>query len=146
MKNHNINSLFLSLSIFFHSFSLSLYCSCSCFLALRGVGKGPLWTPGPSVPPLCRGLGGIEGGSQRSLQRSGAVRKTFSGGLAAIRRHSLCISVKLRAVRFKHTFTPYAHVLQTYTHVPKYTVQLQMYTNVQTYSIYTFTHILYMNL
>ncbi|XP_061118612.1 unconventional myosin-XVIIIb-like isoform X2 [Conger conger] len=61
-----------------------------------GVVKA-LFGPRAAVPPLCRGVGGIEGGSQRSLQRSGAVRKTFSGGLAAIRRHSLCISVKLQA-------------------------------------------------
>ncbi|XP_039533240.1 unconventional myosin-XVIIIb-like [Pimephales promelas] len=50
-----------------------------------------------SVPPLCRGLGGVEGGSQRSLERSGAVRKTLSGGMAALRRHSQCIAVKLQA-------------------------------------------------
>uniref|UniRef100_A0A674E9W9 Myosin XVIIIB n=1 Tax=Salmo trutta TaxID=8032 RepID=A0A674E9W9_SALTR len=56
-----------------------------------------LFGPRASVPPLCRGLGGVEGGSQRSLQRSGTVRKTFSGGMAAIRRHSHCISVKLQA-------------------------------------------------
>uniref|UniRef100_A0A674EA86 Myosin XVIIIB n=1 Tax=Salmo trutta TaxID=8032 RepID=A0A674EA86_SALTR len=55
-----------------------------------------LFGPRASVPPLCRGLGGVEGGSQRSLQRSGTVRKTFSGGMAAIRRHSHCISVKLQ--------------------------------------------------
>ncbi|KAJ8339533.1 hypothetical protein SKAU_G00363190 [Synaphobranchus kaupii] len=61
-----------------------------------GVVKA-LFGPRASVPPLCRGLGGIEGGSQRSLERSGTVRKTFSGGMAAIRRHSLCISVKLQA-------------------------------------------------
>ncbi|XP_042167508.1 unconventional myosin-XVIIIb-like [Oncorhynchus tshawytscha] len=43
---------------------------------------------------LCLGSGG---GSQGSQQRSGTVRKTFSGELAAIRRHSCCISVKLQA-------------------------------------------------
>ncbi|XP_036384413.1 unconventional myosin-XVIIIb-like [Megalops cyprinoides] len=61
-----------------------------------GVVKS-LFGPRASVPPLCRGLGGVEGGSQRSLERSGTVRKTFTGGLAAIRRHSYCISVKLQA-------------------------------------------------
>ncbi|XP_058644724.1 unconventional myosin-XVIIIb-like isoform X2 [Onychostoma macrolepis] len=50
-----------------------------------------------SVPPLCRGLGGVEGGSQRSLERCGTVRKTLSGGMAALRRHSQCIAVKLQA-------------------------------------------------
>ncbi|XP_026130318.1 unconventional myosin-XVIIIb-like isoform X1 [Carassius auratus] len=50
-----------------------------------------------SVPPLCRGLGGVEGGSQRSLERCGTVRKTLSSGMAALRRHSQCIAVKLQA-------------------------------------------------
>uniref|UniRef100_A0AAY4B1S9 Myosin motor domain-containing protein n=1 Tax=Denticeps clupeoides TaxID=299321 RepID=A0AAY4B1S9_9TELE len=56
-----------------------------------------LFSPRASLPPLCRGLGGVEGGSQRSLERSSIIRKTFSAGLAAIRRHSHCISVKLQA-------------------------------------------------
>ncbi|XP_053542662.1 unconventional myosin-XVIIIb isoform X2 [Ictalurus punctatus] len=49
-----------------------------------------------SVPPLSRCLGGVEGGSQRFLERSGNVRKTLTGGMAAIRRHSHCISIKLQ--------------------------------------------------
>ncbi|XP_051539744.1 unconventional myosin-XVIIIb-like isoform X2 [Myxocyprinus asiaticus] len=56
-----------------------------------------LFGPRASVLPLCRGLGGVEGRSQRSLERSGTVRKTLSGGIAALRRHSHCISVKLQA-------------------------------------------------
>uniref|UniRef100_A0A665VUN8 Myosin motor domain-containing protein n=1 Tax=Echeneis naucrates TaxID=173247 RepID=A0A665VUN8_ECHNA len=56
-----------------------------------------MFTPTVSVPPLCRGLGGLEGSSQRSLQRNGTIRKTLSGGMAAIRRHSQCIAVKLQA-------------------------------------------------
>ncbi|KAK3521819.1 hypothetical protein QTP70_018550 [Hemibagrus guttatus] len=48
------------------------------------------------VPPLCRGLGGVEGSSQRFLERSGSVRKTFTGGMAGIRRYSHCISIKLQ--------------------------------------------------
>uniref|UniRef100_A0A8C9W259 Myosin XVIIIB n=1 Tax=Scleropages formosus TaxID=113540 RepID=A0A8C9W259_SCLFO len=72
-----------------------------------------LFGPRASLPPLCRGIGGVEGGSQRSLQRSGIVRKTFSGGLAAVRRQSYCISVKLQAVRL------WAHVdTHTHTHKP----------------------------
>ncbi|XP_049325011.1 unconventional myosin-XVIIIb-like [Astyanax mexicanus] len=61
-----------------------------------GVVKA-VFGPRGSVPPLCRGLGGVEGGSQRSLERSGTVRKTLSGGMAALRRHSHCIAVKLQA-------------------------------------------------
>lgn len=57
-----------------------------------------MFTPRVSLLPLCRGLGGLEGGSQRSLQRNGTIRKTFSGGMASLRRHSHCIAVKLQAV------------------------------------------------
>ncbi|XP_028456905.1 unconventional myosin-XVIIIb isoform X1 [Perca flavescens] len=56
-----------------------------------------MFSPKVPLPPLCRGLGGLDGSSQRSLQRNGTIRKTFSGGMAAIRRHSQCIAVKLQA-------------------------------------------------
>ncbi|XP_077944755.1 unconventional myosin-XVIIIb isoform X4 [Gasterosteus aculeatus] len=57
-----------------------------------------MFTQRISLPPLCRGLGGLEGGSsQRSLQRNGTIRKTFSSGMAAVRRHSQSIAVKLQA-------------------------------------------------
>ncbi|XP_031143663.1 unconventional myosin-XVIIIb isoform X1 [Sander lucioperca] len=56
-----------------------------------------MFSPKVPLPPLCRGLGGLDGSSQRSLQRNGTIRKTFSGGMAAIRRHSQCIAIKLQA-------------------------------------------------
>ncbi|XP_040915417.1 unconventional myosin-XVIIIb-like isoform X2 [Toxotes jaculatrix] len=69
-----------------------------CLLQNSTVGAvKAMFTPRISLPPLCRGLGGLEGSSQRSLQRNGTIRKTFSGGMAAIRRHSQCIAVKLQA-------------------------------------------------
>ncbi|XP_058473212.1 unconventional myosin-XVIIIb-like [Solea solea] len=69
-----------------------------CLLQNSTIGAvKAMFTPRISVPPLCRGLGGLEGGSQRSLQRNGMIRKTFSGGMAAVRRHSQCIAVKLQA-------------------------------------------------
>uniref|UniRef100_UPI003AACADF6 unconventional myosin-XVIIIb-like n=1 Tax=Centroberyx gerrardi TaxID=166262 RepID=UPI003AACADF6 len=69
-----------------------------CLLQNSTIGAvKALFAPRVSVPPLCRGLGGLEGGSQRSLQRNGTIRKTFSGGMAAVRRHSQCIAVKLQA-------------------------------------------------
>ncbi|XP_029940284.1 unconventional myosin-XVIIIb [Salarias fasciatus] len=72
-----------------------------CLLQNSTIGAvKALFSPRISLPPLCRGLGGLEGlegASQRSLQRNGTVRKTFSGGMAAIRRHSQCIAVKLQA-------------------------------------------------
>uniref|UniRef100_A0A3B4BCI7 Myosin motor domain-containing protein n=1 Tax=Periophthalmus magnuspinnatus TaxID=409849 RepID=A0A3B4BCI7_9GOBI len=70
--------------------------SASNAICLLASVKG-LFTPKISLPPLCRGLGGLEGSSQRSLQRNGTIRKTFSGGMAAIRRLSQCIAVKLQA-------------------------------------------------
>ncbi|KAK2818617.1 hypothetical protein Q5P01_024178 [Channa striata] len=69
-----------------------------CLLQNSTIGAvKAMFTPRISLPPLCRGLGGLEGSSQRSLQRNGTIRKTFSGGMAAIRRHSQCIAVKLQA-------------------------------------------------
>uniref|UniRef100_A0A3Q1CN03 Myosin motor domain-containing protein n=1 Tax=Amphiprion ocellaris TaxID=80972 RepID=A0A3Q1CN03_AMPOC len=69
-----------------------------CLLQNSTIGEvKSMFTPRITLPPLCRGLGGLEGGSQRSLQRNGTIRKTFSGGMAAIRRHSQCIAVKLQA-------------------------------------------------
>ncbi|XP_072228607.1 LOW QUALITY PROTEIN: unconventional myosin-XVIIIb-like [Leuresthes tenuis] len=69
-----------------------------CLLQNSTIGAvKALFTPRISLPPLCRGLGGLEGGSQRALQRNGTIRKTFSGGMAAVRRHSQCIAVKLQA-------------------------------------------------
>ncbi|XP_077479786.1 unconventional myosin-XVIIIb [Stigmatopora argus] len=43
------------------------------------------------------GVCGLEGWSQRSLQRSSTIRKTLSGGVAALRRHSPCVALKLQA-------------------------------------------------
>lgn len=60
-----------------------------------------MFTPKISLPPLCRGLGGLEGSSQRSLQRNGTIRKTLSGGASAMRRHSQCLAVKLQTVRLR---------------------------------------------
>ncbi|KAK7929716.1 hypothetical protein WMY93_006111 [Mugilogobius chulae] len=68
-----------------------------CLLQNSTILSEGLVHPKISLPPLCRGLGGLEGSSQRSLQRNGTIRKTFSGGMAAIRRLSQCIAVKLQA-------------------------------------------------
>eukprot|EP00066_Takifugu_rubripes_P013892 XP_011603158.1 PREDICTED: unconventional myosin-XVIIIb [Takifugu rubripes] len=73
----------------------SLNATCLLQNSTIGVVKA-MFTPRISLPPLCRGLGGLEGNSQRSLQRNGTIRKTFSGGMSAMRRHSQCIAVKLQ--------------------------------------------------
>lgn len=57
-----------------------------------------MFTPRISLTPLCRGLGGLEGSCQHALLRNSTIRKTFSSGMASIRRHSQCIAVKLQAV------------------------------------------------
>ncbi|TRY84422.1 hypothetical protein DNTS_032450, partial [Danionella cerebrum] len=57
-----------------------------------------LFARGASAPPVCRGVGGIEGAvSQRCLQRNTAVRKTLNTGPAALRRHSQAVAIKLQA-------------------------------------------------
>uniref|UniRef100_H3D7U1 Myosin motor domain-containing protein n=1 Tax=Tetraodon nigroviridis TaxID=99883 RepID=H3D7U1_TETNG len=69
----------------------------TCLLQNSTIGAvKAMFSPRISLPPLCRGLGGLEGSSQRSLQRNGSIRKTFSGGMSAMRRHSQCIAVKLQ--------------------------------------------------
>ncbi|KAK7929717.1 hypothetical protein WMY93_006112 [Mugilogobius chulae] len=50
-----------------------------CLLQNSTILSEGLVHPKISLPPLCRGLGGLEGSSQRSLQRNGTIRKTFSG-------------------------------------------------------------------
>ncbi|XP_051906479.1 unconventional myosin-XVIIIb-like isoform X3 [Hippocampus zosterae] len=56
-----------------------------------------LFTPSARVAPARGGVCGLEGWSQRSLQRSSTIRKTLSAGSAALRRHSPCIAIKLQA-------------------------------------------------
>ncbi|XP_057675064.1 unconventional myosin-XVIIIb-like isoform X1 [Corythoichthys intestinalis] len=52
---------------------------------------------GASARASLAGVCGLEGWSQRSLQRSSTIRKTLSGGAAALRRHSPCVAIKLQA-------------------------------------------------
>ncbi|XP_037548617.1 unconventional myosin-XVIIIb isoform X2 [Nematolebias whitei] len=61
-----------------------------------GVVKA-MFTSRISLTPLCRGLGGLEGSCQHALLRNSTIRKTFSSGMASIRRPSQCIAVKLQA-------------------------------------------------
>ncbi|MGH0175090.1 UNVERIFIED_CONTAM: hypothetical protein FKN15_069555 [Acipenser sinensis] len=56
-----------------------------------------LFAPRSKVMSVCRSVGGLEGSSQQALQRTGCVRKTFSSGLASVRRRSQCALVKLQA-------------------------------------------------
>ncbi|KAK6476370.1 unconventional myosin-XVIIIb-like [Huso huso] len=56
-----------------------------------------LFAPRSKVMSVCRSVGGLEGSSQQAMQRTGCVRKTFSSGLASVRRRSQCALVKLQA-------------------------------------------------
>lgn len=48
---------------------------------------------------LSGSIAGLEGVSQLSLRRATSMRKTFTTGVAAIKKKSLCIQIKLQVVR-----------------------------------------------
>lgn len=48
---------------------------------------------------LSSSIAGLEGVSQLSLRRATSVRKTFTTGVAAVKKKSLCIQIKLQVVR-----------------------------------------------
>ncbi|NXA35279.1 MY18A protein, partial [Eudromia elegans] len=47
---------------------------------------------------LSGSVAGLEGGSQLALRRATSMRKTFTTGVAAVKKKSLCIQVKLQVV------------------------------------------------
>lgn len=47
---------------------------------------------------LSGSVAGLEGVSQLSLRRATSMRKTFTTGVAAIKKKSLCIQIKLQVV------------------------------------------------
>ncbi|KFO95843.1 Unconventional myosin-XVIIIb, partial [Calypte anna] len=52
------------------------------------------WRRGPGP---CRGLAGLEGSSQAARHRNACLRRSFSTGLAAGRRRSVCAQLKMQA-------------------------------------------------
>lgn len=48
---------------------------------------------------LSGSIAGLEGVSQLSLRRATSMRKTFTTGVAAFKKKSLCIQIKLQVVR-----------------------------------------------
>lgn len=48
---------------------------------------------------LSGSIAGLEGGSQLSLRRATSMRKTFTSGVGAFKKKSLCIQIKLQVVR-----------------------------------------------
>uniref|UniRef100_A0A8B9C3X7 Unconventional myosin-XVIIIa n=1 Tax=Anser brachyrhynchus TaxID=132585 RepID=A0A8B9C3X7_9AVES len=74
---------------------------------------------GGSALVLSGSVAGLEGGSQLALRRATSMRKTFTTGVAAVKKKSLCIQIKLQVdalidsikkskVHFVHCFLPKA--------------------------------------
>ncbi|KAM9210480.1 unconventional myosin-XVIIIa isoform 1-T2 [Dugong dugon] len=72
-----------------------------------------------STTVLSGSIAGLEGGSQLALRRATSMRKTFTTGMAAVKKKSLCIQVKLQVdalidtikkskLHFVHCFLPVA--------------------------------------
>nr|XP_042138370.1 unconventional myosin-XVIIIa isoform X5 [Peromyscus maniculatus bairdii] len=68
---------------------------------------------------LSGSIAGLEGGSQLALRRATSMRKTFTTGMAAVKKKSLCIQIKLQVdalidtikrskMHFVHCFLPVA--------------------------------------
>lgn len=47
---------------------------------------------------LSGSIAGLEGGSQLALRRATSMRKTFTTGMAAVKKKSLCIQIRLQVV------------------------------------------------
>ncbi|KAI5626748.1 unconventional myosin-XVIIIa isoform X1 [Silurus asotus] len=71
---------------------------------------------------LSGSIAGLEGGSQLALRRATSMRKTFTTGMAAVKKRSLCIQIKLQVdalidtvrrskVHFIHCLLPKAEAL-----------------------------------
>lgn len=72
-----------------------------------------------SATVLSGSIAGLEGGSQLALRRATSMRKTFTTGMAAVKKKSLCIQIKLQVdalidtikkskLHFVHCFLPMA--------------------------------------
>ncbi|XP_066058163.1 unconventional myosin-XVIIIa isoform X4 [Chamaea fasciata] len=72
---------------------------------------------GGSALVLSGSVAGLEGGSQLALRRATSMRKTFTTGVAAVKKKSLCIQIKLQVdalidsikkskLHFVHCFLP----------------------------------------
>ncbi|KAJ8266379.1 hypothetical protein GJAV_G00129760 [Gymnothorax javanicus] len=77
---------------------------------------------GGGATVLSGSIAGLEGGSQLALRRATSMRKTFTTGVAAVKKKSLCIQIKLQVdalvdtvrrsrVHFVHCLLPQADAL-----------------------------------
>lgn len=54
-----------------------------------------------SAAVLTGSIAGLEGVSQLALRRATGMRKTFTTGMAAVKKKSLCLQIKLQVVSFQ---------------------------------------------
>ncbi|XP_060764495.1 unconventional myosin-XVIIIa isoform X4 [Neoarius graeffei] len=77
-----------------------------------------------SATVLSGSIAGLEGGSQLALRRATSMRKTFTTGMAAVKKKSLCIQIKLQVdalldtvrrsrVHFVHCLLPKTDALRS---------------------------------
>lgn len=52
-----------------------------------------------SAAVLTGSIAGLEGVSQLAMRRATSMRKTFTTGIAAVKKKSLCLQIKLQVVR-----------------------------------------------
>lgn len=52
-----------------------------------------------SAAVLTGSIAGLEGVSQLAMRRATSMRKTFTTGMAAVKKKSLCLQIKLQVVR-----------------------------------------------
>lgn len=71
-------------------------CSCLC-LCRKNISSLFMGRSGGATV-LSGSIAGLEGGSQLALRRATSMRKTFTTGVAAVKKKSLCIQIKLQVV------------------------------------------------
>lgn len=76
-----------------HFNSFSGFASCRKIISNLFLGRAG------SATVLSGSIAGLEGGSQLALRRATSMRKTFTTGMAAVKKKSLCIQIKLQVVR-----------------------------------------------
>ena len=59
---------------------------------------GKLFAGRSGAAAMSGSVAGLEGSSQLALRRATSMRKTFATGVAAVKKRSLCIQVKLQVV------------------------------------------------
>lgn len=59
-----------------------------------------------SAAVLTGSIAGLEGVSQLALRRATSMRKTFTTGMAAVKKKSLLLQIKLQVVSFQDGPTP----------------------------------------